>query len=180
MRDLMELANEVGKGISGATFSADRLYRYALWRIWDREKPAVIFVGLNPSTASEFKDDPTIVRLAGFAKNWGYGGLYAGNLFALVSSDSAAILVESKSASRRAMDPVGEDNNQALEVLKRCPGMILVGWGRHGCYCEARCKAVLGILGEPVYCLGTTEGKQPAHPLYQLRDTKPREYRVDE
>ncbi len=179
MRDLMDLANEIGKGISGATFSADRLYRYALWRIWDREKPAVIFVGLNPSTASEFKDDPTIVRLAGFAKKWGYGGLYAGNLFAMVTPDPARLLAEWKSKSRLRMHPVGSDNNQTIEILKRCPGIILVGWGRHGGYCEDRCKAVLEILGEPVYCLGITDNKQPRHPLYQLRDAKPREYSVD-
>ena len=35
----------------GATFSADRRYRYRLWRRWDGARPVVAFVMLNPSTA---------------------------------------------------------------------------------------------------------------------------------
>ncbi len=31
----------------GAEFSECRQYRYALWRMWDRSKPPVMFVGLN-------------------------------------------------------------------------------------------------------------------------------------
>ena len=42
----------------GAHFSKSRVFRYALWRIWDKDKPAVMFVGLNPSTADETVDDP--------------------------------------------------------------------------------------------------------------------------
>lgn len=37
---------------------------------------------LNPSTADENVDDPTIRRCINFAKDWGYGGMYVGNLFA--------------------------------------------------------------------------------------------------
>lgn len=37
---------------------------------------------LNPSTADETKDDPTIRRCIDFARRLGYGGLYAVNLYA--------------------------------------------------------------------------------------------------
>ena len=47
---------------SDAHFSKNRIYRYALWRTWDESKPKVLFVGLNPSTADEIQDDPTIRR----------------------------------------------------------------------------------------------------------------------
>lgn len=41
MKDLFgeELAQTI---ISGAEFSPDRKYRYALWRIWDQSRPLVI------------------------------------------------------------------------------------------------------------------------------------------
>ena len=55
---------------SDAFFSKDRLYRYALWRIWDNELPKVLFIGLNPSTADEVKDDPTIRRCIRYALDW--------------------------------------------------------------------------------------------------------------
>ncbi len=64
-----------------AKLSDCRIYRYALWRIWDDAKPLVMFIGLNPSTADETEDDPTIRRCISFAQNWGYGGLYMANLF---------------------------------------------------------------------------------------------------
>jgi len=68
--------------ISDAKLSVCRKYRYALWRIWDKSKPIVLFISLNPSTADEKEDDPTIRRCIGFAKSWGYGGLCMANLFA--------------------------------------------------------------------------------------------------
>lgn len=66
----------------GAVFSDDRVYRYQLRRCWDVTEPIVAFVMLNPSTADAIEDDPTVRRCIGFAKNWGYGALLVGNLFA--------------------------------------------------------------------------------------------------
>ena len=67
---------------SGAIFSSCRKYRYALWRNWDETKPCVMIIGLNPSTADENENDPTITRCINFAKSWGYGGVCVTNLFA--------------------------------------------------------------------------------------------------
>ena len=73
-----------------AEFSACRKYRYALWRTWDESKPYPMIIGLNPSTADENENDPTITRCINFAKSWGYGGVCVINLFvycATVPSD---------------------------------------------------------------------------------------------
>lgn len=35
----------------GAVISICEKYRYKLWRIWDKEKPKLLFIMLNPSTA---------------------------------------------------------------------------------------------------------------------------------
>lgn len=61
----------------GAEFSECRKYRYVLWRRWDWKGYGnqVMFIGLNPSTADETEDDPTIRRCIRFAKDWGYSGL---------------------------------------------------------------------------------------------------------
>ncbi|GAH84175.1 unnamed protein product, partial [marine sediment metagenome] len=47
---------------SGAVFADERTHRLYLWRRWDKEKPWVMFIGLNPSTADESHDDPTVRR----------------------------------------------------------------------------------------------------------------------
>lgn len=36
-----------------ALLSEDRKYHYILSRTWDEAKPAVLFIGLNPSTADK-------------------------------------------------------------------------------------------------------------------------------
>lgn len=41
----------------GADISADGLYRYALWWIWEPLKPLVMFIGLNLSRADATRDD---------------------------------------------------------------------------------------------------------------------------
>lgn len=46
----------------GATFSPDRRYRYLLWRMWSPAMPVANFVLLNPSTADETVNDPTVER----------------------------------------------------------------------------------------------------------------------
>jgi len=45
-----------------AKFSLCRLYRYTLWRKWIGGKGYAMVIGLNPSTADEVTDDPTVRR----------------------------------------------------------------------------------------------------------------------
>jgi len=71
-----------------ALFSTCRTYRYALYRQLDQaNQTTVAFIGLNPSTADETKDDPTIRRCVGFARSWGFGFLLMQNLFAFRATD---------------------------------------------------------------------------------------------
>ena len=95
---------------NAAAFSPDRRYRYTLRRQWDDALPYCLFVMLNPSTADATQDDPTIRRCIGFTKAWGFGGLLVGNLFALRSTDPAALY--------HADDPVGPENDSCLRTLR--------------------------------------------------------------
>ena len=57
--------------ISSAIFSPCKKYRYVLWRVWDKSLGYVNFVCLNPSTADEIHNDPTIIRCINYAHNGG-------------------------------------------------------------------------------------------------------------
>ena len=70
-----------------AVFSPDRKYRYTLTREWNNVKPFILFIGLNPSTADETKDDPTIRREIGFSHLWGFGGMIKCNIFGFRTTD---------------------------------------------------------------------------------------------
>jgi hypothetical protein len=108
---------------AGADFSECRRYRYALWRHWDWKGPenCVMFVGLNPSTADETKNDKTISNCVGFAKKWGYGGIYMLNLFAFRATDPKDMIVQE--------DPGGPGNAAALAVQASGVGLIVAAWG---------------------------------------------------
>jgi hypothetical protein len=145
-----------------ATFSEDRRYRYTLVRRWDDRLPSVMFVGLNPSTADETLDDPTIRRCIGFAKSWGYGALVMTNLFAFRSTDPRAMA--------SADDPIGNPfNDVSIERIAQLVDLTVVAWGSYGDRAPARVGQVLALIGD-VYCLGVTKSGQPRHPLYLRRD----------
>jgi hypothetical protein len=77
-----------------AVLDKTRKYRYVLERQWGANKKNFInFVLLNPSTANETKDDPTISACIKIAQNLGYDGLWVTNLFALRASGQTERLV---------------------------------------------------------------------------------------
>ena len=76
---------------SGAVFSECKRYRYSLWRVWNPDLPVCMFLMLNPSTADETTNDPTVERCQRRAVQMGYGGLHVGNIFAWRSTDPTGI-----------------------------------------------------------------------------------------
>jgi hypothetical protein len=154
-----------------AGFSPDEKHRYFLSIKWDASKASVCFIGLNPSTATEMIDDPTIRRCKGFAKSWGYGGIVMKNIFAFRATDPKDM--------KAAADPVGKLNT--TEFLKgRSVGQFVIGaWGNHGNF-QDRSKIVAeGFLEYPkkeLHALKVTQSGEPSHPLYLKGDLKPRLY----
>lgn len=146
---------------SHAGFSPCRRYRYTLSRTWDAASPPLVFIGLNPSTADETTDDPTIRRCIGFARRDGFGGIVMLNLFALRSTDPAAL--------SDASDPVGPWNDD--QIFAACKGRTVVAaWGVHGTL-RGRDKVVRRLLaGVDLRCLGRTKEGNPRHPLYLRAD----------
>jgi hypothetical protein len=161
MKDLFrgEIARTM---IAGAEFSSDRKYRYALWRVWDRSKPLVMFIGLNPSTANETALDPTITRVMNFSRYWGYGGFYMMNLFGIVSSKPAILLTDP--------DPLGDNDQWLWKIAGQCE-MIVFAWG---VFKQASTRAEEVKKRFPgAYCLKKTKDGHPWHPLYVAAATKP-------
>lgn len=137
-------------------------YRYTLSRIWDENRPIVLWVMLNPSTASAVEDDRTLRKIQEFSRTWGYGGLIVANLFALRSKDPKDL--------RRHPDPVGPENDLMLESLARDNWIdkVTVGWGVHGSLND-RDQVVAEIFRKQarrLWCLAATKDGHPWHPLY--------------
>ncbi|MEO1209584.1 MAG: DUF1643 domain-containing protein [Cyanobacteria bacterium J06638_20] len=156
----------------GAEFDPSGLYRYRLWRRWDPQAPTIAFVMLNPSTANAERDDPTIRRCMGFARDWGYGSLDVVNLFAFRATHPQELF--------SADDPVGRDNDRYLRVTLQQADRLILAWGNRGTW-RGHHHWVLQTLeemGRSPECLGITKQGQPCHPLYQRRSCTPMPYEV--
>ena len=144
-----------------AGFSRCGAYRYWLKRRW-RDAPALVFIGLNPSSADAQVDDATLRRIIGFSNDWGFGAVTVVNLFAWRARHPADL--------KRAPDPVGKRNSFWLRKMTQGSEPVVVAWGNHGAY-QGRDKATLALLTTPL-CLGLTKSGHPRHPLYAPKDTK--------
>lgn len=156
-----------GDAASTAVYSDCERYRYTLTRIWDPGGRRAMFVMLNPSTATEVQNDPTVERCERRARALGFGGFRVTNIFAWRDTDPAAL--------RAAADPVGPANDAALAESCAWAGTIICGWGAHGAHRDRgrTAEALLRATGRPLHHLGLTKHGHPRHPLYIGYATQP-------
>ncbi len=152
--------HQKGDAASTAVYSDCERYRYLLTRVWDPAGAAALFIMLNPSTATEVQNDPTVERCERRARTLGFGAFRVTNIFAWRDTDPRAM--------RRAADPVGPENDRA--ILDSCPwaDRIICAWGTHGAHLERgpAVEAMLRTTGLPLYHLGLSKAGHPKHPLY--------------
>lgn len=152
--------------LKSATFSPCRTWRYSLTREWDRRLGTVLWVWLNPSTATETEDDPTIRRCMRFAQFWGYGGIVMSNLFAFRATQPEDMMA--------AVDPIGPENDFWLRKLSAKAGVVMAAWGAKGGFMGRDNDVVNRILCvSDLMCLKHTKDGHPWHPLYVAGNTQP-------
>lgn len=142
-------------------------YRYTLERpLAPKPLNWLLWVMFNPSTADATIDDPTIRRVMGFTRRWGYQGALVGNLYAYRATKPADLL--------REPDRVGPINDEHLNQLALRASRIVIAWGANADRERKRADDVERMLRRrvPLYALGLTAGGQPVHPLYQPQDAE--------
>ncbi|MDQ2091019.1 DUF1643 domain-containing protein [Marimonas arenosa] len=157
---MIERTHIKGDAPSTAVYSDCERYRYMLTRTWDEGASRALFIMLNPSTATEVQNDPTVERCERRARALGFGAFRVTNIFAWRETDPKKM--------RTAGDPVGSENDQA--IAESCPwaDQIIAAWGTHGAHLErgAEVEALLRRTRRPVFHLGLTKDGHPKHPLY--------------
>lgn len=150
---------------AGATFSRDRQYRYRLWRHWDLSRAPLLMIMLNPSTADEERNDPTVERCERRARANGFGGLLVANIFALRSTDPKALYLHPA--------PVGPRNDAAILAMAAEAGQVVCAWGVHGALSDRGLHVAsrLARAGMRFGVLGLTREGHPRHPLYMASAT---------
>lgn len=142
---------------STALYSPCGGYRYGLRRVWDAGADEVMYVMLNPSTATETQNDPTIERCQRRARSLGFGAMRIANLFAWRATRPEDL--------RRAEDPEGPQNAVLLRAWSGAAAVTLAAWGVHGALRDAGPR-MAGVLEGDVRHLGLTRAGHPRHPLY--------------
>jgi hypothetical protein len=149
-----------GDAPSTAVYSDCERYRYSLTRIWDTAGRRVLFVMLNPSTATEVQNDPTVERCERRARALGFGGFQVTNIFAWRDTDPRKM--------RAAADPVGPYNDATITEGVDWADQVIAAWGAHGAHLDrgAAVEALLRGAGRGALHLGLTKQGHPKHPLY--------------
>ena len=159
---------------SDAIFCERGRYRYWLERVWSLDAPILPWVLLNSSSADAARNDPTVTRLIGFSRHWGFGGLWLVNAYAAVATQPEQLFA--------LQDNVGERNRYFVRKTIRDalvqPSMnsraitfpVIVGWGNHGAK-NGHDHVVMGWIRQAdprveIQCLGVTRKGCPRHPLY--------------
>jgi hypothetical protein len=182
----------VGTSQSGAVFSDCGKYRYRLWRCWNAELPRVCFILLNPSTADEIQNDPTIERQCRRVEQWTsrtatlFGEASASRFGSIEVVNGCAYRSTDPVALYEIDDPVGDDNGDAIYNACRTAidseGIIVCGWGGHllklGPHGTTLHDALLESLIDdfPLHALRLNSDGTPQHPLYLPYNLLPRKW----
>lgn len=152
-----------------AIFSPDGMYRYKLVRRnlqTHESKGTVAFILLNPSTADETHDDPTIRRCIRYAKDWGYGRLVVLNLFAFRATKPSDL--------KKAGNPWGPENGHTVHHAVIAADLVVAAWGAHGTFHNAGRLMLMKLRDWHIEAkvFGYTKDWQPLHPLYLRADAE--------
>lgn len=163
-----------------ATWSPCKLYRYTLRRSWMTPAKGmfgalwgtgriITWILLNPSTADETQDDPTIRRCKEFSRSWQFDGLIIVNAYALRSTDPKGLW--------KVEDPNGPENDAAILGACHEASKIVCGWGKN--LRNGRRDQLAKLLRDfELSALKRNADGSPVHPLYQPASLVPRLFRI--
>lgn len=149
-------------------------HRLILSREWIGTGGTVNWIMLNPSTADDTFDDPTIRKCIGFSKRWGFSRMTVTNLFTFRATSPADLKELIRNDYARA---VGYADGQLLQHAKGAT-KVIAAWGIHGNVAGRAEDVMTRVLPEtPLYCIGFTKAGFPLHPCMTAYTEKPVRFR---
>lgn len=146
---------------NGAKLDSKRIHRYYLYRIWNKYLPQLAFIGLNPSTANEDRNDPTINKIINITHHNRYGGFYMFNLFTIISPDPKVL--------HKDVDDFEYNLSIIKNFTQHLKMKIVFCWGNFETHGRDK---IIQELFKDVYALKINRNGSPAHPLYLPSVTK--------
>lgn len=155
-----------------AEFSDCMDYRFTLRRDFGLGEGIINFIMLNPSTANEEFNDPTVARCENRALAGGFQEMIVTNIFAYRATDPKNM---KQVVSDKHIGPIGDKNDQAIIHSADIADMIICAWGNHGLFMERgmNVKKILQPFAYKLHYLKLNGNGEPAHPLYLPKDLVP-------
>ena len=145
-------------------------YRHELHRMWDEDRPKVLFIMLNPSTADAMNDDATTIRCINFAKKWGYGGLMIGNIYPYRTKSPKELMAWKIFGERYSVYKKNVAHVQ--DMMNQCD-LTVCAWGCN----HPGVPEMLEYTSDLHYLELCKDGLTPKHPLGNLsKDLKPKRF----
>lgn len=153
-----------------AVFSECQRYRYQLREVWDTGKPIVLWLLMNPSVACTEYSDPTLRKTGKFARFWGYGGQFVGNVYAYRATHKDRLL--------EVVDPIGPKNDEMILEMAAEAKTVVLAYGQPPKALRSRGQKVVALLHDhPGICyLRLAQDGTPVHPLYLPATLRPKPY----
>ena len=161
------IARHEGYPLSQAGISADHAFRYWLFRVWDYDKPVIIWVMMNPSTATHLSNDATISKVINYCRKWGYGAVIVLNIYAVRST-----------LQREIRGRVGPRNDwwirTMFEYARRKDIKVVCAWGVKHKDRGDEVRKLAAVAQVKLWCLRSSKKGEPCHPLYLSGELVPR------
>ena len=116
---------------------------------------------MNPSTADETVDDPTVKKEIGFSQRWGYGKYIKTNVTPYRSTNPNNI-------DYKSLNEFAYENLITILDWARCVDCVVACWGNNEGLKEwaDQVYRALIIQKTEIFCLGKNNNGSPKHPLY--------------
>lgn len=169
---------QLAEGVQGdAAFSPCGQYRHTLlrWRdpgLFGGIGRTALFIGMNPSTATADRDDPTCRREQEYA--WREGCTHYAKVNVMDYRATFPATLREPGVTPRS-DVNLEWIRQMAYAARADGGFAVAAWGvLHPDLQRYADEARAALIGErvPLFCLGRTKSGAPKHPLYQPADAK--------
>lgn len=161
-----------GGMVGQARISPCERYRHFLSRDWTPEGQsprAILWIGMNPSTADAFVSDPTVRREETYSREWGYSLYYKGNILDWRATKPSDLPVDPAVAR-------SSDNLPSILEMAASAEVVIAAFGRlHKRYHPIIAETIeaLRATGKPLLCMGRNQDGSPKHPLYLRKDLRP-------
>lgn len=155
--------------VGAADISVCGRWRRTLSRDWSNGEPvrAILWIGMNPSTADASADDPTCLRETNFSRAWGFNRYLKCN----VMDWRATFPTDLPNDPDMASTP---ENTRAILQAAQSASLIVAAWGKVPRVHEpiaTRIHQALLAQNYTLHCLGQNQDGSPKHPLYLRKDS---------